>query len=102
METGTAPRLADRPTPRGPLPPARAMLWRVWRQALCRDLGLEEAAIPTPAALWRLLHRGRAMPRGATWADLLRDADAGHAPVNPKGYTLRKLIISIQNTAIAA
>ena len=53
------------------------MLWCVWRQALCRDLGLEEAAIPTPAALWRLLHRGRAMPRGATWADLQRDADAG-------------------------
>ena len=75
MEGAPSPRLADRPAPRGALPPARATIWREWRRSLCTDLDIEEHCVPTPSALWRLLHGGGAAPRGATWEDLLRGAD---------------------------
>ena len=52
------------------------MLWHSWRRRICARIEAVPADIPTPAALWRLLHDGDPPPRGATWADTLVGATA--------------------------
>ena len=62
------------PAPSGPLPPARSLVWHAWRRRLCAAIHASPADIPTPTALWRLLHDGAPPPRGATWEDALAGA----------------------------
>ena len=62
------------PAPSGPLPPARSLAWHAWRRRLCAAIHASPADIPTPTALWRLLHDGAPPPRGATWEDALAGA----------------------------
>ena len=64
------------PVPRGLLPPARSLQWHAWRRRTCASIGADPTDIPTPTALWRLLHDGSQPPRGATWAAALAGATA--------------------------
>ena len=64
------------PVPRGLLPPARSLQWHAWRRRACASIGADPADVPTPTALWRLLHDGSPTPRGATWAAALAGATA--------------------------